>query len=121
MSSRDILRDALGWGVALLLFGYVLGVLLFFLVPTSMIGWVLSPVAVVVTLWVLMTRVRARTRQAYATVAVVWTAIAVVLDYLFIVRMLQPADGYYKFDVYLYYALTFVLPIAVGRRRAARP
>jgi len=120
MSSRDLLRDALGWGVALWLFGYVLGVLLFFLVPTSLIGWVLSPVAILATLWVLTTRVRAQTQATYAAIAVVWTVIVIALDYVFIVRMLQPADGYYKLDVYLYYALTLALPIIVGWRRAPR-
>jgi hypothetical protein len=38
---------------------------------------------------------------------------AAVLDYLFIVLLLG-ASNYYKPDVYLYYALTFLLPLAVG-------
>lgn len=38
---------------------------------------------------------------------------AVLLDYLFIVKMFKSAD-YYKPDVYVYYALTLLLPIAVG-------
>jgi hypothetical protein len=33
---------------------------------------------------------------------------------LFIVKLLNPADGYYKADVYLYYALTFISPLIVG-------
>ncbi|HEY1303237.1 MAG TPA: hypothetical protein VGF24_06790 [Vicinamibacterales bacterium] len=36
------------------------------------------------------------------------------LVYLFIVKALKPADGYYKLDVYLYYALTFLIPVTVG-------
>jgi len=36
---------------------------------------------------------------------------------LFIVKAFKPADGYYKLDVYLYYALTFALPLIVGWRK----
>ena len=42
---------------------------------------------------------------------------AIVLDYLLIVKALNPADGYYKLDVYLYYALTFILPLAAYSRK----
>lgn len=56
----------------------------------------------------------------YAIVAVVWTLPAVALDYLFIVRAFRPVDGYYKADVYLYYSLTFVMPLAVGWWKATR-
>jgi hypothetical protein len=38
---------------------------------------------------------------------------AAALDYLFIVKLFKSAD-YYKPDVYVYYVLTFILPIAVG-------
>jgi nicotinamide riboside transporter PnuC len=46
--------------------------------------------------------------------AVIWTVIAVLFDYLFIVKAFKPADGYYKPDVYLYYALTFIVPLLIG-------
>jgi hypothetical protein len=49
--------------------------------------------------------------------AIVWTLIAIVFDYLFIVKALNPADGYYKLDVFLYYALTFILPLAAYTRK----
>jgi len=42
---------------------------------------------------------------------VIWTVIAIVADYFLIVKLLQPADGYYKLDIYIYYALTFLLPV----------
>jgi hypothetical protein len=32
--------------------------------------------------------------------------------------MFKPADGYYKLDVYLYYILTFALPLIVGWRKS---
>ena len=86
----------------------------------SLIGWVLTPVGLLVTLWVLLRRVKTTSLPHYATLAVVWTVIAVAFDYLFIVKAFNPPDGYYKLDVYLYYALTFMAPLAVGwwKRRA---
>jgi hypothetical protein len=117
----DRLRDRFGWGVALWLVGYVLGIALYFVVPPSMIGWVLIPVGTLLTTAVLWTRVRARALEDFALIAVVWTAIAIAGDYLFIVRLLDPPDGYYKADVYLYYALTFVLPLLIGSRRIGIP
>ena len=49
-----------------------------------------------------------------------WSVIAILGDYLFIVKALNPPDGYYKLDVYLYYVLTLALPIGAAtlRRRA---
>ena len=38
--------------------------------------------------------------------------IAIVLDYLFIVQLFQTA--YYSLDVFVYYALIFLIPIGVG-------
>jgi hypothetical protein len=38
--------------------------------------------------------------------------IAVVLDYLFIVRLFQAT--YYDTDVYVYYAVTFLIPVVIG-------
>ncbi len=120
MASRSLLRDALGWGFALWLFGYLAGVLLFFVVPTAYIGIVLTPAAVLLTVWVLLRRVRAGELARDLVIAAAWTAIAVTLDYAFIVQLLRPADGYYKPDVALYYGLTFALPIVVGWWRRAR-
>jgi hypothetical protein len=51
--------------------------------------------------------------MCYIGLGVIWTIMAVVLDYFFIVKMLNSPD-YYRLDVYLYYALTFILPVAVG-------
>ena len=114
MRDTHFLRDAVGWGIALWLIGYLLGLALFVFVPTSMIGWVIMPVGAVIALWVLLTRVSANSMRCYAILSFVWTLIAVVFDYLFIVKVFNPSDGYYKLDVYLYYGLTFLLPLAVG-------
>jgi glycine cleavage system pyridoxal-binding protein P len=43
----------------------------------------------------------------------VWLVIAVVADYLSLVKLLNP-PAYYKLDVYVYYASTFLIPFLVG-------
>lgn len=107
-------KDAFGWGFLLWLFGYVLGIILFMVVPPSLIGWVIMPIGILFTLWVLMNKVKGGSFGYYALVALVWTMIAVVCDYIFLVKAFKPADGYYKTDVYIYYALTFILPLVFG-------
>ena len=114
MPDRQLLKDSVGWGFVLWLIGYVLGIVLFFVLPPSLIGWVIMPVGLVVTLWVLMRRVKVNLLRHLLILAGVWTLIAVALDYVFIVKAFNPADGYYKLDVYLYYVLTFTTPLAVG-------
>jgi hypothetical protein len=117
MNTR-LLKDALGWGFTLWVIGYILGIAVFPFVPVAVVGWIIMPIGVVLTLWVLLGRVKSTSLQYYLTLAVVWTLLAVVLDYLLLVKMFNPSDGYYKLDVYLYYALTFLLPIAVGWSKA---
>jgi hypothetical protein len=111
--AKQFLKDALGWGFILWLIGYALGMILFFIVPPSLIGWVITPIGIAITLWVLLKKVKGDSFKYYLLLAVVWTLIAVAFDYLFIVKMFKSA-GYYKLDVYLYYVLTFVLPLLVG-------
>ncbi len=50
--------------------------------------------------------------STYAGVGAAWVLIAVVLDYLFIVLMFQAT--YYGTDVFVYYTLTFLIPVGVG-------
>ncbi len=99
------------------LVGYILGFVFFFIFPPALIGWFIMPIATLFTLWVLFKKVKGNSFKYYLIVAVVWAIIAVAMDYLFIVKMLKPADGYYKVDVYLYYILTLVLPLVVGLKR----
>ncbi len=108
------LKDALGWGFLLWLIGYVLGIALFAALPASMLGWVIMPIGTLITLWVLFKKIQSTSFRQYILIALSWTLIAVVCDYLFLVMLIKPVDGYYKLDVYLYYALTFVLPLLVG-------
>src|SRR5262249_28940341 len=102
------------------LFGYILGIIFFFIVPPSMIGWFVTPIAVIATLWVLLKKVKSDSISYSFSIAVIWTLLAVVLDYFLIVKAFNPPDGYYKFDVYLYYTLTFILPIIVYLRKKKR-
>ena len=44
---------------------------------------------------------------------IVWTLIAVVLDYLFIVLLFR-SSAYYSLHIFLYYSLMFLIPLGVG-------
>ncbi|MEK7185850.1 MAG: hypothetical protein AAB675_00605 [Patescibacteria group bacterium] len=116
--NRQLFKDALGWGFLLWLIGYALGIMLFSIVPISMIGWIITPIGIALTLWVLFKKIKGETLQYYFRLAIVWTLIAIIFDYFFLVKAFKPADGYYKLDVYLYYVLTFVLPLIVGWRKS---
>lgn len=109
-----LLKDAVGWGFVLWLIGYVLGFIFFAFVPAVFIGWAIMPIGAAVTLWVLIKKISENSLPYYLKIGIVWVAIAIVCDYLFLVLLLKPADGYYKLDVYLYYTLTLVLPLLVG-------
>ena len=101
------------WGFILWIFGYVLGFVFFALVPKDMIGWYITPFGIIFALWVLLKKIKREEFKCYIGSGVVWTIMAVVLDYVFIVKMLNSAN-YYKLDVYIYYATALLLPIAVG-------
>lgn len=121
---KTFFKDALGWGFILWLIGYVLGIVLFAVVPPSLLGWVITPIGIAVTLWVLFKKVKGESLGYYALVGLVWALIAVICDYFLLVQMFHPADGYYKLDVYLYYALAFALPVVVGwwkQRKQSNP
>ncbi len=116
-SSKQFYKDVFGWGFILWLIGFGLGIILFTVVPVSAIGWIIMPIGTVCALWVLSKKVKGNSFRYYMFLAVIWTIIAVIFDYFFLVKALKPKDGYYKLDVYLYYALTFALPIIVGWRK----
>jgi len=119
IQGKQILGDTLVWGFLLWLFGYLLGIALFMVVPQSVLGWIIMPIGMAITLWVLFKKVKSDSLQYYLKLAVSWTIIAIVFDYFFLVKLFKPADGYYKLDVYLYYALTFLLPLFAGWRKKA--
>ena len=111
--TKQFVKYAFGWGFLLWLVGYALGMMLFAVVPVNLIGWVITPIGTALTLWVLLKKIKADKFAYFVKLAIVWTVIAVVFDYFFLVKAFKVA-GYYKFDVYLYYFLTLVLPLTVG-------
>lgn len=113
MDMKKVLLSNFGWGIALWLFGYILGIIFFAIVPKEIIGLAIMPFGIIVTLWVLLKKIEREEQMCYFGVGLIWTVLAVVLDYIFIIKLLS-AENYYKTDVYIYYALTFLLPIAVG-------
>lgn len=115
--SKRLMIDAFGWGFLLWLVGYGLGILLFTIVPLWMIGWIITPIGTALTIWVLFKKIHAPILTHYGWLAIIWTLIAIVCDYFFLVKAFNPADGYYKLDVYLYYTLTFVLPLFIGWKK----
>lgn len=117
--TKQFYKDAFGWGFLLWLIGYALSIMLFAFVPPSMLGWIIMPIGIIVTLWVLFKKVKADSSRYYFFLAVVWVSIAVAFDYLFIVKAFKPEDGYYKLDIYLYYILTLLLPLIVGWRKSS--
>jgi hypothetical protein len=114
-----LLQYAVGCGIGLWLVGYVLGIVFFAVLPTALIGWIILPIGVALTIAVLL-RVKREPLWFYAILSGVWTALAIILDFVLIVKLFSPLDGYYKPDVYLYYALTFLLPLLVGAYRRTR-
>lgn len=115
--TKQFYKDAFMWGFILWLIGYLLGIVFFAVVPVSLIGWVIMPIGIFITLWVLLKKLQANSLKYYGMLAVVWLLIAVICDYFFLVKVFNPIDGYYKPDVYLYYALTLILPLLVGWRK----
>jgi hypothetical protein len=118
--NKRFVKDSFGWGLLLWLFGYILGIVLFMVVPVSLIGWIISPIGIVITLWVLLKKIGDQNLHYFLKLSFVWTLMAIILDYLLLVKLFKPEDGYYKLDVYLYYFLTFTLPLAVGWFKSKR-
>ncbi len=115
--SKQLFREGILWGVALWFIGYVLGILLFGFVSASQIGWYIMPIGIIITLWILLKKIKGKSFKHFLQIALIWTLIAIVFDYLFLVLLFNPKDGYYKLDVYIYYISTFILPVVVGFRK----
>ncbi len=118
--TKQFLKDAFFWGFLLWLIGYVLGIVLFAIIPLSLIGWIIMPIGIFITLWVLLKKMKAYSFSYYVLLAIAWPLIAIICDFVFLVKMLKPIDGYYKADVYLYYSLTFILPFLIGWKNTFR-
>lgn len=112
---KQFLRDAVGLGIVFWLAGYLLSLVLFFTPLARIMGWILfacmTPVVAFVTYWYFSRR--SLLLSYFLQIAVAWTVIAIVSDYLFIVMLFHPSS-YYQSDVLAYYAVTFLLPLAIG-------
>lgn len=110
---KKFAKKAIGWGFVLWLFGYVLGIVFFMIVPPEMLGWVITPFGLAFILWILFKKIGKMEMKYYLKMAATWTVMAMLLDYLFIVKLFNSTD-YYKLDIYVYYTFTFTLPLLVG-------
>jgi hypothetical protein len=112
---KQWIKDTAVLGIALWLIGYLASLVLFFTPYAATMGWILTaiftPVTIAITWWWFRKRERL-SLQYFAGVGVAWLLVAVVLDYLFIVLLFQAT--YYGPDVFVYYALTFLIPVGVG-------
>lgn len=120
MTKNFFLRQVLGWGFLLWLIGYLLGFVFFAFVPAALIGWYVMPFGIVITCVVLWKWIRLDSMRDTILLGIGWSGIAAVCDYLFLVTLLNPPDGYYKLDVYLYYLLTLLLPLIVRSVKVGR-
>lgn len=111
--NEQFAKEAFGWGFVLWLFGAILGFIFFFLVPKSMIGWAITPFGIVFTFWVLLKKISGGNFRYYLNMAIVWTLIAIVCDYVLGVKLFGWGNEYYKLDIYLYYTLTLLMPLGI--------
>lgn len=111
---KNWIKDAVGLGTLLWLFGYVASLILFFTPLVNNMGWIISVIFALITIVItwLWFRARGLPLLYFVKVGIVWTVIAIILDYLFIVQLFQAT--YYETDVFVYYALTFLIPAGVG-------
>jgi hypothetical protein len=112
---QQLLKDTVGLGTLLWLIGYLASMALYFSPLSYALGWVILVIFTPFTIWVTLWWFKNRMLPLswYADTGVSWTVIAVVLDYLFIV-MLFHSPNYYAPDVFIYYALMFLIPVGVG-------
>jgi hypothetical protein len=112
---KQIIKDIAGLGIALWLIGYLASLVLFMSPYAGIMGWILigvfTPVTIAIVYWWFRKR-EGLSLTYYAEVGIAWVIIAVVFDYLFIVQLFQAT--YYGVDVFVYYALTFLIPVGVG-------
>jgi len=114
MINSKTLRNNLFWGFILWLIGWILGIVFFMTPLKDIMGWVITPIGIVITLWVLFKKINREKFSDYFNIALIWTAIAIILDYFFNVLLFNIGLSYYKLDIFVYYAVTFVLPLLVG-------
>jgi hypothetical protein len=115
--AKTTMVDAPLLGIFVWFIGYLAGIVLYFFLSPDVLGWVLFAIftPIVILLCYMRFGKREESISYYAFVAAVWLIVAVVFDYLFLVKLLNP-PVYYKLDVYIYYASTFLIPFLVGAK-----
>ena len=115
MPMKASLIDTLGLGAALWLLGFVTSLILWGSVSPDMLGWILFVIFLPLTLYVSYRRFKCRKESLgyYLLVSATWMLIAITFDYMFIVMMFS-STSYYKLDVFVYYAATFLAPLLIG-------
>ena len=112
---KQIIKDTAGLGTALWLIGYLASLVLFMSPYAGIMGWILlivfTPVTIAIVFWWFRKR-EGLPLKYFAEVGIAWVIIAIVLDYLFIVLLFQAT--YYGIDVFIYYTVTFLIPVGVG-------
>ena len=116
---KKFLLHAFGYGLLLWLFGYILGFVFFAFLPQNLLGWAIMPFGIALALWILFKKIKEKDLEYYLSIAIVWLVIAVTFDYVFLVKLLHPAD-YYRLDVFIYYGLTFLLPLLVWFKKSIK-
>ena len=107
--------DIFVFGILIWLIGYIASLILFSFVPNNILGWILCLIFTPVTIIIAYFRFRNRKLKlfCYFMTVVFWMLIAMILDYLFIVRLFHSVN-YYKLDVFVYYIITFLIPLIIG-------
>jgi hypothetical protein len=112
---KQWVKDTAGLGTVMWLIGYFGSLVLFFSPFAGIMGWILllllTPVTIIITWWWFRKREQLSLNY-FAGVGGAWAGIAIVLDYLFIVLLFH-AD-YFGPDVFVYYIMTFLIPVGVG-------
>lgn len=115
MDAKRLVIDALGFGGLLWMIGFTLGMVFFPFVAAEYLGIPILAILVPVTLVVAYYRLRRRPAPAthILIVAVMWLGIALLFDYLFLVKAFH-VSNYYDLDVVVYYGATLLVPLAAG-------
>jgi len=124
-TTKQKLMDTLGWGIILWATGYLLGMMLFAFVSLAVMGIIISVIMFPVTIYVAWRRLRKsdQPKSYFFIVGIVWAAIPVLFDYVFLVKALSP-ENYYDADIFVYYGTALLIPIIVGlltNKKSAAP
>jgi hypothetical protein len=112
---RSRMIDIFVFGILIWFIGYIASLILFPFVPNNILGWILCIIFTPITIIIAYFRFRKRKLRlfCYFMTGVFWLLIAIIFDYLFIVKLFSAVD-YYKTDVFVYYAVTFFIPLIIG-------